>query len=249
MTRSLGLFTAVHLAANAAILSGAYVWLGIGETRALTLAESLFVAVLLVLAVSVTYGATFAFFGLGEREEVLPAWKSAARNLLPLASAAVVIALAYWILTLWQDYSSQPAFKIASFLTVTFRTPIAPGSVGKVLDGLLWAVRWAALPVVFVPMLASIATRGWKGFSSAARGAGLWWLWCATPVLLLGALWAPLAILAWKPHVGGFAMQMVSFTIRAVIAYLIFGAAWLALAFTASAGTPRLTQPSTVATP
>jgi hypothetical protein len=239
----------VHLLANALLLGCGYYWLGISESRNSALAWSALIGLLLMVIACSTYGATFAFFGTAERKQVLPAWKIAARNLLPMAAAVVAIATVYWLLVLWQDFSSDPAFTLASFLTLTFRKPITPASVSRVFDAALWLIRWVVLPVVLLPMLSAIATRGWRGFDAIGSGARKWWYWVAAPVLLLAAAWAPLKVLSWTPRPEHFALQVVSFLLRATLAYLLFGAAWLALAFATSAGKPRLTQSNTTVSP
>jgi hypothetical protein len=243
----------VHMLANALLLGCGYYWLGISESRNSALAWSVLIGLLLMVIACSTYGATFAFFGATERRLVFPAWKTAIRNLLPLAAGAAGVAVAYWLLAELQDYSSDPAFTVASFLTLKLRKPVTPASVQRVFDDVLWVIRWVVGPVVLLPMLSAIATRGWRGFEAigtrGAAGARKWWYWFVAPVLLLGAAWAPLKLLGWTPRPESFALQVVSLLLRATLAYLLFGAAWLALAFATSAGKPRFTQSSTAVSP
>jgi hypothetical protein len=173
----------------------------------------------------------------------------AARNLLPLAAAAAGIVVVYGLVAMLRDSSSDAAFTVASFLTLKLRKPVTPAAVLRIVDAALWLIRWVVLPVVLLPMLAAISTRGWPGFGCIGAGARKWWYWLAAPVLLLGAAWVPLKLLGWTPRAGNFALEVVSFLLRATFAYLLFGAAWLALAFATSAGKPRLTQSSTTVSP
>jgi hypothetical protein len=126
---------------------------------------------------------------------------------------------------------------------------VTPASVSRIFEAAVWVIRWVVLPVVLLPMLSAISTRGWLGFKSISAGARKWWYWFAAPVLLLGAAWVPLKLLGWTPRAGNFAFEVVSFLLRATFAYLLFGAAWLALAFATSAGKPRLTHSSTAVSP
>lgn len=239
---------AAHFVANAVILSAGYYWLGIPESRNSTLALSAALALVLTLAACVTYGAALAFFAV-HGKSVGYAWKIAVRNLLPIGAAALAIAALYWLLSIWQDYSSTPAFTLASFLTMIFRSAVKPGSIQKILDAILFLVRWAVLPAASLPAIAAIVTSGWSGFAQARRSLKRWWYWIATPLLLLAALIAPLKILSWKPHMGSFTFEMMSFLVRASVSYLLFGAAWLTLAFATSAGKPRFTQSNTAVSP
>jgi hypothetical protein len=249
MTRASLRLAAVHFAANLVLLAGGYFWLGIGLSRGVELLYNALFGLLLVALAAWTYGAAFAFFDSTERKLIRPAWKLALRHLLPLIVAMLGIVVVYWLLALWQDYSSNPAFTIASSLTLMFRKPVKPASIQTVLDDLLAVVRWAVVPVLLLPMFAAISTHGWPGFKSAGSMLKRWWFWLAAPALLLLAMELPLVILDWRPHVENFALETLSFAARGLLAYLLFVAGWLTLAFATSAGKPRPTQPSTVASP
>ena len=46
-------------------------------------------------------------------------------------------------------------------------------------------------------------------------------------MLLVAGLLLPIVLLSWVPAVGGFALELVSFSLRALVAYLLFvGALW-----------------------
>lgn len=246
---SLQLMTLLHLVANALLLWLGYYWLGVGESRASMLAWSACVAVLIVGLGCWAYGAALVYFQEQEKRRTITAWRTALRNLLPLAIAAIMVGMIYWLLARWADYSTKPAFQIASYLTLKFRTPVRPTSVAGVFNVLLWVVRWGVLPALLLPMVSVIAARGWGGFRAIGAHAHRWLYWIEVPLLLLSTLWIPLKLLGWVPHVNGFSMETVSFTLRATFAYLLFGASWLVLAFITSGGKPRFTQSSTVASP
>jgi hypothetical protein len=231
--RSLAPLAAAQLVGNALLLWLGYYWLGLGETRAATLAWSALVALLLLSLACWLHGATFAYFSLETRRLPL-------RRLPPLVAAVIVLLAVYWALAQWSDYSRQPAFKIASYLTMTFRKPVKPAAVLNVFNIALWLVRWMVVPALALPILCGIATR---------QHSRKWWYWIATPVLLVCALWLPLKLMGWTPLTGGFAMEMFSFVVRLLIAYLLFVGAWLALVFLTSGGSPRATQSSTAVSP
>ena len=153
---------------SAIVLWLGYYWLGIGETRAATLLWSGLIAVVVAALACWTYGASLAFFDAGQNRRVSAAWKAALRNLFPLAVAAAAAAFIYYLLSIWDDYSSHPAFQVASYLTLKLRKPVRPASVLRVFRVVLGVVQWAALPVLLLPMIAAISSHGWSGF----RGAG-----------------------------------------------------------------------------
>jgi len=230
--RSLAPLAATHLVGNALLLWLGYYWLGLGETRAATLAWSALVALLLLTLECWLHGATFAYFS-GTRRLPL-------RRLPPLVAVAIVLLAAYWGLAQWAGYSGQPAFKIASYLTMTLRKPVKPATILKVFNIGLWLVRWMVAPAVALPIFSGIASR---------HQSRKWWYWIATPALLVCALWLPLRLMGWTPLTGGFAVEMFSFVVRLLTAYLLFVGAWLVLVFLTSGGSPRATQSSTAASP
>jgi hypothetical protein len=242
----LGALAAIHLPANAALLWLGYYWLGVGESRTATLLWSAFLALLLACLVCWLHGATFASL----RGEPLPdAFRKALRHLLPVLLLAVAIVVLYSLLTRWADYSRQPAFKIASYLTLKLRKPVKPSAVLRVFGTALWLVRWMVLPVFLLPLVSGVAGRGWAGFGEILRHARAWRYWIATPLLLVCAFWLPFRLLGWTPHFASFAMQMISFSLRLLVAYLLFVGAWLLLAFFTAGGRPVRSQSKTVASP
>ena len=101
-----------------------------------------------------------------------------------------------------------------------------------------WVARWIVLPLLLVPLFAGAASHGWRvwrGFGPRALAA---------PLFVFAGVWIPLRLLAWTPHVPGFAMEMTSFLLRAAVAYLLFVLSWLKLAHLMSAGSPRLISSS-----
>ena len=242
------LLTLGHLVVNALLLCLGYYWLGVGETRAATLTWSAFLALVLVCLGSWIYGASFAYFQSDNRR-ASAAWRTACRNLWPLAVAVIAVTTIYFLLAWWAGYSAKPASTFASFLTLKLRKPVKPSSVLRVFNVALWLIRWVILPVLLLPMLSAVAGSGWRGFRSVGTLARKWIYWIEAPLLLLCAFWVPLKILGWIPEVGGFGMEVASLAVRAAVAYLLFIAGWLALAFVTSAGKPRLTQSNTAASP
>src|SRR5665213_3168098 len=116
-------FALLHLLANVLILWLGYYWLGIGESRTSMLAWSAFVLIVFAAFACTAYGAALVYFRDDGRRAV-SSWRTAVRNLLPLVVAAITVVFVYWLLEQWSVYSARPAFRIASWLTLTLRTPV-----------------------------------------------------------------------------------------------------------------------------
>jgi hypothetical protein len=235
---------AIHLLANAIILALGYYWLSVPESKAMTLTVSIVLVLFAGVLAILTYAAALLYRGqIGFRSS----WRSAVRNIAPLVLLAMFVGVIYALLGLWNSSSGKPALMVTSWLTLKMHIPVRPARVSLTFSIVLWLIRWMLIPALVLPLARATASRGWAGLR-ALRLPSLR-LWIATPILLWLSLRAPLLIVMWVPKIEGFVMQSASFGARAIAAYLLFGIAWLALAFLTSGGTPRDTQPSTVGSP
>ena len=217
----------LHLVANALLLWLGYLWLGVGESTGLRLAWSALDALIILALVCWLYGATFVYFRSKERK-LNESFRTALRHVIPLLAAAIVVLALYGALA-WLA-SILPAFRVASYLTLKLRKPVKPGTVLTVFRTAMWIVRWVLVPVALLPMFGGIATRGWRGFGAITWRVN-WRAWLLTPALLAAGLILPLAILGWVPHAASFTLEMTSFVARLILAYLLFIASMLMLAY------------------
>jgi len=235
----------LHSLINAALLLLLYYWLGIGESTTSRLLLSFVLAALLLAAAAATYGSAFAYFR--GQLTVSNAWRASVRHLVPLIACAAIIASLYWAIAAWSYVIVKPAFPVASWLTMRLQRPVRPAAVSRILEAILWIVRWLVLPVILVPLAAAVAEQGWKGFRAWRFTRAMQWL--MIPVGLLIAIELPLKLIYWVPDVHGFALEAASFAARALTAYLLFCAAGLLVAFATSRGRPALTQASSAVSP
>src|ERR1017187_8033326 len=216
----------LHLVADALLLWLGYLWLGVGEsTRALLLFSAVAAVGILALACWV-HGATLVFFrkGDGPAIGINDAFRTALVPLpAPVAAAVLVLAL-YGFLAWAAEASGQPAFRLASWLTLKLRTAVKPTTVARIFLGGFWILRWVVLPVALLPMASGIAARGWRGFAEFTWRTG-WRRWLEVPLLLVAGLLLPFALLSWVPEVSGFTLEVISFSLRALVAYILFVAA------------------------
>jgi hypothetical protein len=225
---------AIHVAGNALVLGLAYYWLGIGDSSAAALAWSAALAVVILSMACCLHGGTLAFFRADQSRSLSAAFRTVLRHMAPFLAAVILIAAVYWLLARWAAYSSTPALRIASWCTLKLRKPIKPATVLRAFNIVLALVRWMVVPVFVLPMFSGIASRGWRGSAEFGRHRRSLVYWIATPLLLLCALALPWQLIAWVPRVGSFALEMLSFTARAAVAYAVFITAWIYLAFRTS---------------
>lgn len=237
---------ALHVAADALVLWFGYEWLDVAESTRTRLVFSAVYAVVLLALVCWLYGATLIHFregrGLGE------CFAIALRNLAPLVTAAILVLILYAVLAWVAGKAGQPAFTLASWLTLHLRKPVKPATVARIFQAVFWVIRWIVLPVALLPMASGIAIRGWRGFACITWRSS-WRYWIAVPVLLLAGFTLPFVLLRWIPRFDAFAMQFASFSARFLAGYFLFVASVLGLAAVTSRGRPVLSQASTVTEP
>ena len=248
MNRATGQLFLLHFFGNALVLWLAYYWLGIGESDGAHLAWSAIVLIAAACAAVWMHGAAMVLFRPGANRDFAGAAKTALRHVPALLAVAVIAALIYSLLAYWNNSFGHRAFVIGSYLTLKFRKPVSPESVLRWYRALIWIVRWLVVPGVLVPLAASVASFGWRGFRVRAPGRikNIVYSLVVCALLLAGVL-APLKLILWVPQISAFAWQMASFLARLGAGYLLFVAALLLLEFVTSAGKPRATQASTAA--
>lgn len=239
----------LHLIGNGALLGVGYYWLGVGEANASRLALSALLLAIFIAGAAWLHGASLAYFRDPAPHRIGAMLTAPLRRLLPLVLLSVAVAALYFALNLWRPLDASVATTIASFFTLTFQTPVRPGSVQTVLDAIWWVVLWAAIPALLLPLGSGVAARGWRGIGEFGAQWRNWRYWLAAPALLIGAVWVPLRLVTWKPAMGDFSVEMASVIARFGVAYLLFVGLCLLLAFVTSRGKPSLSQPITSASP
>jgi hypothetical protein len=246
MSRANLLLCASHLVGNALLLWLGYYWLGIGESDGVHLATNAVVILIFGLGALWLHGTALVQFSRQSGLSFFEAGGLVLRHSLPLFVLALVVAAVYGLLAYWYGSFVHNAFLIGSSATMTIRKPVSPTRVLAWFHGLIWLLRWMVVPVLAFPLAARIAVDGWAGFRWRAPRVLYWVEVCA---LLLCAVWAPFQLLNWIPRPDAFSLQMASFLARIGFGYLLFVAGLLAIEFLTSAGKPRRSQVSSVASP
>ena len=220
----------LHLLANAVVLGGVYLWLGIGDATGLQLTATALFGLLLIAFTVWLHGIVFAHF----REPELPAsasFRTALRHLPPLILLALVALALYWLLGwLFDKYAWSRAAATASWLTLHLRRPVRPATILSIITWKVRVIEWLVIPVVFLPLISGVAENGWRAFAGKSFAMlRRWWFWIACPVLLLAALYVPWRLIHWVPYQGKFGVEMTSFLLRWLGGWLLFVTGWFAV--------------------
>ena len=206
----------IQLVGNAVLFGMVWTWLGIADAKTWQL---LLTAVLGVFILG--------SFGILETYTLGGSWRRAAPVLGILLGAGVII----WLVSLLPI--AAWAQTMASNLTLQLRTPWRPTRMLQNLQWIVWAIEWVVVPIVALPL----ATQAARGLPMTRPG--LRWRYAAVYVVALGAcVWVPWQLIHWRPLLTNPTFDIAVFTLRFLIAYLLF-----------CAGIPVVTQPRIVDRP
>ena len=248
MKSSLAVLCGLHLLGNALVLWLGYLWLSMPESDAFHLLGSVLVILLLVSTAVWLHGTAFAFFSRIPQFSLPQSAKVALRHLPVLLVLVLVTLLLYYGLHRITNALDEPAFQLASWLTLMTRKPVPPPAVLSLFRGIVWLLQWLALPALLVPAAAAMAAGNFRQWRLRAAKSLLWQSLIIFG-LLLGAVWLPVRLLSWVPKMPNFSAEMASFLLRGAVSYLLFVGFMLLLERIAASGTPSLTQRNSSAVP
>lgn len=248
MNRTTRAICLLHLVGDALILWLGYAWLSLGESNALHLLFSALVVALFACGSAWLHALALVHFDGAAGPSLRTAAFIAFRHLSPLLALVIAASICYAVLAWLYVSLGGLAFTIGSYFTMLFRKPVPPAKVLAAFHVVIWLLRWLVVPALLIPMAASVAVRGWRGFGFPHQSRrALYWL--QVLCLLLAAVWLPMKLLAWVPAMPNFAAEMASFLIRLAVAYLLFAGVLLLLEWRTAGGRPLATQPITSSTP
>jgi hypothetical protein len=196
MTKHIGIQAAGYLILLALI----YEWLGIGDRSVLQVLLSA------VLGAAIVLGAAWLIARALDPKCTL---RRLPKFLLWMLAAAAVAGIAIWL----ESYRPRVALSVASRLTLWFRHPVKPQTIGAIYAGFLSVTAIAAI----LALLSIRGTRHWR-----------YWAGCA--VMIAAGYWLPSWLIGWVPKCSSFAAQTASWILRFTAAYAIALAAWLEIA-------------------
>jgi hypothetical protein len=209
---------ALHLVANAVVIAGIYEWLTIGDSTALRLVATGLFGLLLVLFTVWLHGIVFAHFREPEAS-VTVAFRSALRRLPMLILVAIIAAASYWLLEWLLGKAYSTSVDVASWLTLHLHKAVHPSLILRIFTWKVRIVEWVIVPVLLLPL----AAETWKARLRE------WTFWVLCPVLLLLAIYVPWRLINWVHWHGGLGLEMTSFIVRWLVAWLLFVTAWFAV--------------------
>jgi hypothetical protein len=229
---------------NAFFFWCAFTWLGLRDSRTSQLIETGVLGLVILISWLWLQDGTFAY--CADRSEGLwDAFRRAAKNLAVFSAVVIVFVLLVWALGKLTGPLTEAGQRTASWLTFHLRKPIKPPTWVAIYLAVLWGIRGIVLPAVFLPMAAGAARHGIRGVWTPARR--IFWLQYLIAVAI--GFYLPAHLAHWVPRFSETTAQVLSFTARFGLAYILMISSWLALAFfvshSATVKPPATGSPST----
>lgn len=222
----------VQLAGEAILFAMFWVWLGVQDAKTWQLG----ITALLGLVILAGFGwlQTYTFGNAGPR--------AAVRRTPAVLGVIAAFVLACWLLSLLPI--ADAAQYTASYLTLHLRIPVRPAKALANMQFVVALLQWVVLPILLLPVLSSVA-HGEKPRSAALQPK----LWAGYGLALALGYYIPWQLIHFEPRIDIPAIDICFFTMRFLLAYLLFCAAIVLTSAAAAPGTPAVTQPSTVERP
>jgi hypothetical protein len=200
---------AIQAAGYVALLALIYEWLGIADRSV----WQLFLSVILGLVI--VFGAVWLIASALEGTP-MPPLRQIGSLLGWIGIAAAIVLCCVWL----AGYRPNVGLSVGSRLTLWFRRPVAPQTIGTIYFWLVWIAGTAG--VLTVLPLAVKARPGRR-------------YWITSGLLAIIGIALPALLIRWVPKFESFGVQTASMILRFGLAYAVALSAWLLIAKAARA--------------
>ncbi len=229
----------LHFLVNAAILTGAVLWLKIPDASAWQLLFATVAALVLVAVALWLHAGTFAYFlaaqGTGEGS-LSTGFKTGRRHLFAFvlwsAIFAVLICLTLHLAGKATDTDAFASW-LRSIMPAFLRRSISLDTVDSVVNWAINLVLYVLIPALLLPFAVQFAGHGFSAFGSTLKawrqtvGRFSYWAWFC--VLALLGIYLPSLIAHWVPEFSSLILENLSMTVRFALAFAFAVTAWLML--------------------
>ena len=229
----------LHFVVNAAILTGAVLWLKVPDASAWQLLFATVAALVLVAAALWLHAGTLAFFlairGTGEGS-ISAGFKTGRRHLVAFALwSAIFAVLICIVLQLAGKATDTDAFAswLRSIMPAFLRRSISLDTVDSVVNWAVNLVLYVLIPALLLPFAVQFAGHGLSAFGSSLKawkqtvGKFSYWAWFC--VLALLGIYLPNLIAHWAPELSSLILENLSMAVRFALAWAFAVTAWLML--------------------
>ena len=209
-------FMAIQAVGYVVLLGLIYEWLGIGDRSGgqVLLSAALGAAIVLI-----------ALWLIGKALDHQFKLRRLPRFLFWMIVVAAAIGACLWLGT----YRAKAGLSVASHLTLWFRRPVKPQTMGTIYAALVWMAGIAAV-LALLPFASAAAEGARRRVRDELRQ---WRYWVGCAAMLAAGYFLPGWLIGWVPKFSGFGAQTASWIVRFSLAYVIALAAWLEIAWLA----------------
>ena len=212
-------------------------WLFIPVATGWHLILNVLVALVLLAGLLVLHGGTLNYFysqDSQENESLRDVFRRGVWNLLAVALCAAVLYLLWLLAGQFGSYEQSLPPYLRSMSPAFLRRSVGLPVFHGIISMLFFTVRWILVPGLVLPLLASAAYFGFRGFGR--QGLQIWkrtvWsvsYWAIVIVAVLLGVSATEKIMGWTPdfRTSTLSQETTSLVIRGLVSYFLALFAWL----------------------
>src|SRR5882724_1098704 len=152
---------------NAGLFFAFFGWLRMADQRAINIAVSAILAILIACSALWLHGGTLAHFVAAHRQpggSIRSSFRQAVGHIPAFGLWVIIFAIILWLVDLGWQYNEQFAGYFRHLLPGPIRSNVSPRSVAEMTSYVLWFVFWILVPGLFFPLGRQTAARGFRGF-------------------------------------------------------------------------------------
>ena len=227
----------IQFAANLALFGFFTLWLFIPVSNIWYIALNSIVVLLFLALTLVLHGGTLSYFSAQTQDNsitLLKTFRNTARNLPAIFIAAAILGLAWYLAGSLDRYEDSLPNYLRSNSPLFIRKVVLLPTYQALVNGGLFTLQWILVPSLFLPLLASSSSKGFRGLG--AQGFASWkscvakiayWAVIAAAVVL--GVYATGKIMNWTPdfRTSTLRHETASLIWRGLISYLLALFAWI----------------------
>jgi hypothetical protein len=222
----------LHLVTNALLIAAFFYWTRIPEETKLQFAFTVVSGFGIIFLMMWLHSATFDYFRMPSSGRVRDSLRRSVAHVPAFLVWSIIFGIVLWLIGQLGIYDEQAGGWIRHMLPAFLRRHVTPRSAFSAISWVGWFLYFFLLPILFLPVGAQVAERGFRGFFAARgfRPIRLLRFWLAYFVCFVVGAYVPYE-LAWmiprKPS--PLNEQTWSMVTRLGAGYVFLITAWLLL--------------------
>jgi len=223
---------AIHLAANALLMTAFFYWTRIPEETGWQFAVTVVSGLLIAFVMLWLHSATFDYFRPSSEKVFRISLRRCVSRIPAFLLWVLIFGFVFWMIGQIWDYEEQIGGWGRHMLPLFLRRQVTPRTMFAIFHWLIWFLYFFLWPVVFLPVGAQVAVRNFRGFFSGTvfRPIVRLTFWITYAVCFVIGAYVPYT-LAWMvpTRPSPLNQQEWSMAVRLGSGYVLLVTAWVVL--------------------